>query len=1215
MARSYDRELPPGSLRYTTACQYCAVGCGYSALLVPTEAEEGERVVVEGISAFVTPAMQAEVNLRGRAYRAAVVPDARCDLNKGNHSVRGGTQGHNLVTSHGRDTSTRERLRSPHVRLADGTLREVDWATATRIVAKLVAHTTGLEQEGDALTPATPNRLGVKVFEYQYLENTYAATKLFYRALGTANVAYHDRPSAAGSSPGMSDAGIGPHDFAYDDIRSADVILMIGSNPYENQSVFFMQNCVGKELIVIDPRRTATAYYALETGGMHLAPKRLGADALVIYALCRALLEQGVELHPNVVRRLTDDVRLGFVKGPGDDAGLRRASRAAGLNEFSAWLGVGDSDSTTYTLENAAEVAGLELRDLRDLVRRLITPPAGGNDRPRVAILYEKGLIWGFNYHNTAAVASLGLVLWPPDQPLPLVGRCGGHQKGWAEARGDVRGFRQKSPEAASDTGYRFGNSVDSYGDERLEHLRQQIPTGHPAAGWGGRLRLNHNLDTHVFGPDTDMRPSAIDDGRVQLANGVETVAEPDVGLLWVIGGNYLGQTHASAWKQQRARDRLSATRGPDTTDEDAVVSALTARIDAGGLVLIHQDIFPNPTTELADVVLPASGWGEDDFVRYNAERRLRLYERFQDPPLHPADAGRGDPLVRRETWKHSPKPDWMIFRDVARQLAEIRGNHDVRQAVGREFGWTSSAELADELAGKLPGELARSNRTAMLAALLDYGEVRGIPEGQCVHTVLGRGGAGDARLLDRYRIPEDDGVHGNRVASNGVFLPLSVQTDAEGETWLHGTLRKPPSGPCTFVCADWEEIAPWFEAIRPRGGELAITCGRVNHLWNNLFHHMRNETIAERYPEDMPGTLLEVNPSWAKAQGLDNGQVVNVRGPRGTCVAVVSLQDSVAEGTAFALFSYPVRDPNTGRFTFAGYANNVMHGYFDGIHPIGALKYGRAKVEPWYRDGEPVYFRSSKRPGPIYAPRNRVVTTERADLRGGLEPERHRWDHLRRMDWRMRELGVIRGLTRAWAHDSPRRQETMLDPDATLAYLRHHLRGVFAMMLDVMRWPPHGPERGRYDRWHGPDLAFARYVWARSVELDEDDLVSPGDPELLERFLTWSADLTGFSDLGDDRAHGQGVLDRLLRRDGIRSELEAFLRGQWPETPELVEAVTVLWYTGTFLNSFGYPDDGFGSMAEDHYRRGLVWRVAGLEPPGYRTTLRPWDSPGEEES
>ena len=885
-------------------------------------------------------------------------------------------------------------------------------------------------------------------------------------------------------------------------------------------------------------------------------------------------------------------------------------------------------------------MSGISLSLLREAVRRLSQPLAEGSGRPIVGTLYEKGLIWGFNYNNTAAVASLGLLLWRAEQAAPLTGRCGGHQKGWAVATRPVPGF-------STDTGkgYPFGNSTDVYTDERLTDLHSG-----GIDGWTSpRIPVHHNLDTHVFGPDELLEPERISGGtRVRLKNGVDTLSAPDVRLLWIVGGNYLGQTHAATWKRKRLRQRLAA--GSTTGDavrperaadggapsEESIVEVLSKRIgDEDGLVVVHQDIFPNPTMELADLVLPAAGWGEDDFVRYNAERRLRLYEQIQDPPLHREDESaeldreleHGPP--ENHVFKHSPKPDWVIFRDVANAMINVvlgEEGSDFRSG----FEWSRTSEVADEMARD-------SHRSGMLGALLPFAATHDVAYGKRVHTVLGVRKGGEAPLLEEgYSVPEGSPVQGNGVATNGVLLPVRLADPDEGcKPTLVGSLRNVPaqSARLNFVRADWNEIEGWFESFAPKEGEVVLTCGRVNHLWNNLYNHVRNEYVSERYPEDLPGPILEVNPTWAERENLENGEIVDVENEDGRFVAVISRQDSLAGGAAFAIFSFPVR--KNGHFNFDGYPNNLMNGYWDGINPIGALKYGRARVVS--RTGKPKF--ASNRLGPSYGQRNRIVALPlTSDLRPGVEKAEQglpaRWKQERRLDWRMRELIVTKGLPRTYIHTGRSRQASILSPDVLFGYLRTRLRAVFPMMLAAMQWPqPWKSRPGRFDRWDGHDLTFARDEWGRSVAFDEDpDLTAPPplevDAATLERFVAWSVELTGFDDLDGDlalarsfhsrlRLHGPEIgqrLDTLLRSLEVRHgrltkrsvRLARSDRG-------LAELATILWYTGTFIGQYGFADEGFGSMVQDHYRKALMWRAMRVQPPGYSTRMdRWWERPEE---
>lgn len=1054
MADPYERDLPGGTRRITTGCQYCAVGCGYNVLL------RGNGTTLEpvgGIPSVVTPAMRGRVSFNGEPREAAVLPDPRCDLNRGNHSVRGGSQGHNLVHPPGAEhASTRDRLTTPQIRGADGELREVTWDTALAVMARLVAAATDAAPvDGEAkLEFRSPEGLGVKVFEYQYLENTYAATKLFYSAIGTPNVAYHDRPSAAGSSPGLYDAGFRPHDFSYDDVRAADIVVLIGTNPYENHSVFFMQHCTGRRLIVIDPRRTATADYALRTGGVHLQPKHLGADPVLLYALARAIIERhgpGFAPHLPQISRDIDQDRAALPDQRAVDR--RRRRRVTDFDGFRAFLA-----NDTYTLDSAEAISGIPRSELEGVVATLA--PAALPDGPKVAVLYEKGLIWGFNYHNTAAVASLGLVLGSVGGHGRLTGRVGGHQKGWATCKENLAttfvSSRIADPDYAE--GYPERNATDEYVERDLAHLPPHLRNA--------RYRVRHNLDNHVFGPPADQVVDAWSDAAgdeyVALENGLRTRRQPDVRLLWIIGGNYLGQTNDAQRKREQLRERLGkgsldgAPARPDFTagnvDVDSLAQPFIDRMRAGGLVTVHQEIFANPTTDLCDIVLPASGWGEDTFCRYNAERRLKLYERFQDPPRHDGD----------NHGRHSPRSDWRIFAEVARELGRATGGDAVAGAVAGHFNWRSSGDVADEMA-------LHSNRASSLGLrhLVEVADRLGIPaEAGRVHTMLGKGGNGIAtHLRDHYEMPTASGRHAgvyrNGVATNGVHLPLRLGADGK----LHGSLRVPrlvaqpeAKEKLYFVLAYWDEIADVYERLRRGDDEVHITNGRFNHLWNNMFHHIRNEYTLDRYPADMPGTIVEINPAWAARQTppIRSGDVVEIAAPGqdgGRFLGLASLQDSVQDGGAFALFSYPAGDGDR----FAAYVNNLTDGYQDGINPIAALKYGKATIRSTGRS-----WSSAGRPGPSYAPRNRITAGH------GSAPA----------DWPIRELIVQRGLPRAERHFDGEVRSLLRDPDGMLeklgpggAHRRRFVRGAGTFM----EWTA---ENALIDAWDRVDTALVQR-WA----------------------------------------------------------------------------------------------------------------------------------------
>ena len=67
--------------------------------------------------------------------------------------------------------------------------------------------------------------------------------------------------------------------------------------------------------------------------------------------------------------------------------------------------------------------------------------------------------------------------------------------------------------------------------------------------------------------------------------------------------------------------------------DRDAMVKAIMAAIKKGGLFAVDVDIVPTKIGEACHVWLPAATSGEANLTSMNGERRMRLTERYMDPP------------------------------------------------------------------------------------------------------------------------------------------------------------------------------------------------------------------------------------------------------------------------------------------------------------------------------------------------------------------------------------------------------------------------------------------------------------------------------------------------------------------------------------------------------------------------------------------------------
>jgi assimilatory nitrate reductase catalytic subunit len=200
-----------------TTCPYCGVGCG----------------------------VLAKPDGRGGAVIAG---DPDHPANFGRLCSKGSALGETLGLG--------SRLLHPLLRQADGTLRPATWDTALDQVANGFART--IRAHG-------PNSVAFYLSGQLLTEDYYVANKLMKGFIGSANVDTNSRLCMASSVAGHRRAfGSDTVPGTYEDIDVADLIILVGSNaawchPVLYQRMVANKRARGAKLVVIDPRRTATA--------------------------------------------------------------------------------------------------------------------------------------------------------------------------------------------------------------------------------------------------------------------------------------------------------------------------------------------------------------------------------------------------------------------------------------------------------------------------------------------------------------------------------------------------------------------------------------------------------------------------------------------------------------------------------------------------------------------------------------------------------------------------------------------------------------------------------------------------------------------------------------------------------------------------------------------------------------------------------------------
>ncbi|WP_218222060.1 molybdopterin oxidoreductase family protein [Nesterenkonia sp. Act20] len=459
----------------TTHCPYCALQC----------------------------AMRLNITERPQSAPSITVEGADFATNQGRLCRKGSTSAELL-------TGRTDRLTTPLMAVRDedgertGEFREVSWDQALDHVAdcvKAIQQTHGSDAVGVFGSGSLTN------------EKTYALGKFARVALGTSQIDYNGRfcmSSAAKASTMVFgvDRGL---PFPLTDLDAACTIVLLGSNVADTMPPFVqhLQGAMAKGgLIVVDPRRSATAELTAEGGGFHLAPTP-GGDLALLLALANVLFEEGY----------TDRRYL--------------QQRVNGLEDFRR-------SAAAWWPERAQAATGVGADQIRFIARRLGSAASRAREGGEpVFILTGRGVEQHRDGTDTARAAiSLALILGLPGST------SGGY--GTLTGQGNGQGGREMGQKSDQLPGLR---SISSEADRtHISAVWGVDPKTIPGPGTPA-TELLHTMGTH----SEDGRPGV----RALLVHGSNVaVSAPDSGRvlknlraldLLVVADFFLSETAAEA--------------------------------------------------------------------------------------------------------------------------------------------------------------------------------------------------------------------------------------------------------------------------------------------------------------------------------------------------------------------------------------------------------------------------------------------------------------------------------------------------------------------------------------------------------------------------------------------------------------------------------------------------------------------------------------------
>jgi arsenite oxidase large subunit len=729
--------IPAGAKEHNVTCQFCIVGCGYKAYTwgvneqggaAPKDNKFGVDLSKQQEAMtpnWYAPSMYNIVKQNGRDVHLVIKPDSECVVNSGLASIRGARMAEESF-SQARNTQ-QQRLTEPMV-WRYGQMQPTSWEDALDLVAQVTAGV--IAEKGE-------DGLFVSMFDHGGAgggyENTWGTGKLYFGAMKIKNVRIHNRPAYNSEVHATRDMGVGELNNCYEDAELADTIVAVGTNSLETQTNYFLNHWI--------PNLRGTTLEKKK----HLMPNEPHAAARIIF----------------IDPRRTVTVNACEVEAGRNNVLHLALSSGTDLALFNALF--------TYIADKGwVDKAFIEKSTMRKAATRPPLYPARGESPALPGHLTSfEAAREGCRISIDEAAKITGL------NPADIV-----RAAEWIAM--PKEGGKRRRVMFGYEKGVIWGN--DNYRTNgALVNLA--LATGNVGQLGGGVVRLGGHQEGYVRPDYPGPRPAPyIDKLLIEGQGGVHHIWACD---------HYKTTLNADQFKQVYKK-RTDLVKDAMSTvaygDRKAMVAAIIAAIGKGGLFSVDVDIVPSKIGQASHVWLPAATAGEMNLTSMNGERRLRLTERYMDPP--------GQAM-----------PDCLIAARIANHL----------ERVFRAMGKNDEAE-------KFKGFDWKSEEDAFMDGYHHHAK------------------GGEFVTYERLRAM---GTNGVQEPATGVQDGKLVGTQRLYTDGVFST----EDGKARFMDAPWRGLEAPGKEQESKKYAFLINSGRANQVWQSAYLDQQEDLVTDRWP------------------------------------------------------------------------------------------------------------------------------------------------------------------------------------------------------------------------------------------------------------------------------------------------------------------------------------------------------------------------------
>lgn len=736
--RQIDRLpiIPADAREHNVTCHYCIVGCGYKAYTWPINKQGGydtksnkfgvdlSRQQGAETEAWYAPSMYNIVRQNGEDVQLVIKPDINCVVNSGLGSIRGARMAENH-TSQQRGTQL-QRLTDPMV-WRYGSMQPTSWDDALDLVARVTSAV--INEQGE-------DGLFVSMFDHGGsaggYENTWGTGKLYFGAMKVKNVRIHNRPAYNSEVHGARDMGVGELNNCYEDAELADTIVAIGTNPLETQTNYFLNHWIpnlrGSSL---DKKKKEFPGEAVESARIiFVDPRRT-----VTVAACEAEAGKDRVLH--------------LALEPGTDLVLFNALLTYIADK--GWIDKAFIEASTLAADQGAA---------------LISRPGGQpNDQPLTDFAAALSA-------NRTTIAEAVKITGLKAEDIIKAAEWIAQPKAGGKRRRTMLGYEK---------GIIWGN--DNYRTNGAI-VNLALATGNVGRPGGGVVRLGGHQEGYCRPSDAHVgRPAAyVDKLLIEGRGGVHHIWACD---------HYKTTLNALKFKQiyKRRTDMVKdAMNTVPWGDRKAMVDAIMTAVRQGGLFSVDVDIVRSQIGQASHVWLPAAISGEMNLTSMNGERRMRLTERYMDPP--------GNAM-----------PDCLIAARLANNMERVLREQEKASYADQFKGFDWKTEEDAFLDGYAKHEKGGQHVT--------YARLK----------AMGTNG---------FQEPATAFVDNKIVGTKRLY------TDGKFST---------KDGKAFFMAAPWRGLQAAGKAEQKAKYRFLINNGRTNMVWQNAFMDQHNDFVMDRMP------------------------------------------------------------------------------------------------------------------------------------------------------------------------------------------------------------------------------------------------------------------------------------------------------------------------------------------------------------------------------